>query len=224
LPFVTTIGIYFSFFIPESSPSVFGTVVKCLPIWSLALFVSLSGSGNGQQLSTPHRKVFWGLVFSSVGDACLVWPEYFHHGVFAFAIAQLLFISTFEWYKLNLKLGVAFFAYANIIFWFIGKGVFAHHWLVPVTVFTYAPILSGRGWLAASKFANGDRDWRTLWNLLSVMSFIVSDSTLSLDKFHSHIPSHQLIVMVTYYLSQFCVALAVMKSDDSGKKVKSKSK
>lgn len=41
---------------------------------------------------------------------------------------------------------------------------------------------------------------------------MVSDSVLSLNRFYTVLPYHQEIVMVTYYLAQFAVALTIFGS------------
>lgn len=62
--------------------------VKCLPILSLALFVLLHGVSHPQQHKFS-RRILAGLLFSCVGDALLIWPEYFLHGMAAFGVAQV---------------------------------------------------------------------------------------------------------------------------------------
>lgn len=112
IPFIASIGLYFTLFLPEHIPSLWSTIVKCLPILSLALFTRLhEGFASKTKL---NRKILVGLLFSCVGDACLVWPEYFLHGIGAFAVAQILFIRAAGLEPLNLKLGLVLIPYANV--------------------------------------------------------------------------------------------------------------
>ena len=53
--------------------------------------VSPAAPGSVSKLS----KLFWGLLFSCIGDAYLVFPSYFILGVAAFAISQSIYISMF---------------------------------------------------------------------------------------------------------------------------------
>lgn len=112
IPFIASVVLYFTLFLPEHIPSLLSTIVKCLPILSLALFTTLhEGFANKSKL---NRKILLGLLFSCVGDACLVWPEYFLHGVIAFGVAQIIFIDAAGLEPLNLKLGLVLIPYANI--------------------------------------------------------------------------------------------------------------
>lgn len=43
VPFFKTVAIYFVKFLPDSSPTILSTILKCLPIVSLMLFVLLHG-------------------------------------------------------------------------------------------------------------------------------------------------------------------------------------
>lgn len=112
IPFIASIGLYFTLFIPEHIPSLWSTIVKCLPILSLALFIQLHEDFADK--TKINRKIFLGLLFSCVGDACLIWPDYFFHGVVAFGVAQIIFIKAAGPERLNWKLGFVFIPYANI--------------------------------------------------------------------------------------------------------------
>lgn len=111
-PFIAAIGLYFTLFLPEHIPSTTSTIVKCLPILSLALFTRLHRDFADK--TKLNRKILVGLLFSCVGDACLVWPEYFLHGIVAFGVAQIVFIRAAGLQSLNLKLGLVLIPYANI--------------------------------------------------------------------------------------------------------------
>lgn len=56
----------------------------------------------------------------------------------------------------------------------------------------------------------GCSGWINFWGFIAPLSFMVSDSVLSINKFYSTIPYHQEIVMVTYYAAQFAVALTIL--------------
>lgn len=77
LPFFVAAALFFYLRSPQSPSSITSAGVKAAPVLLLAAMV-LSWSGGQSVLG-----VVGGLVFSAVGDCCLVWPEYFLHGMCA---------------------------------------------------------------------------------------------------------------------------------------------
>ncbi|XP_041132326.1 lysoplasmalogenase-like protein TMEM86A [Polyodon spathula] len=81
VPFLKATCVYFVLWLPTSSPSWFSALIKCLPIFCLWVFLLAHGiSFLGAHSSA--RKILAGLIFSSLGDAFLIWQEqgYFVHG------------------------------------------------------------------------------------------------------------------------------------------------
>lgn len=74
LPVFLSAALYFYLWTPDSPPSIMSAGVKSAPVLLLAAVV-LSWNGGQSVLG-----VVGGLVFSAVGDCCLVWPELFLHG------------------------------------------------------------------------------------------------------------------------------------------------
>lgn len=74
LPFFLAAALYFYMWTPEYPTSITLAGVKSAPVLLLAVAV-LSWNGGQSVLG-----VVGGLVFSAVGDCCLVWPELFLHG------------------------------------------------------------------------------------------------------------------------------------------------
>ncbi|KAJ6641687.1 Lysoplasmalogenase-like protein TMEM86A [Pseudolycoriella hygida] len=208
IPFIASIGLYFTQFIPEHIPSLWATIVKCLPILSLALFTVLHEGFTSK--TKLNRKIFTALLFSCVGDACLLWPEYFLHGVVAFGVAQIIFIVAAGFESLNMKIGLVLFPYANTVLYLVGPGVMSEPPLLAASVFLYSPILFGRVWLTWSKLFRNSPNWTTIFGAIGSFAFLVSDSYLSLNRFYVPLPYHQEIVMLTYYLAQSAVALTVL--------------
>ena len=74
--------------------------VKCAPIFLLNLrscFLKSALNTLIHHKSGHYRKfVLIGLIFSSIGDACLVWEEdCFIHGMLAFGIAHIFYMAAF---------------------------------------------------------------------------------------------------------------------------------
>lgn len=74
LPFFFATAVYFYLWTPNSPASIMTAGVKATPILLLAAVV-LTWNGSQSVLG-----VVGGLVFSAIGDICLVWPELFIHG------------------------------------------------------------------------------------------------------------------------------------------------
>lgn len=82
--------------------------------------------------------------------------------------------------------------------------------LLAAAAFLYSPILLGRVWLTSSKLLRNPFNWTTTFGALGALSFMVSDSYLSLNRFYTPLPYHQEVVMVTYYLAQAAVTLTIL--------------
>ncbi|VEN56784.1 unnamed protein product [Callosobruchus maculatus] len=113
VPFFKTVAIYFVIFIPQDKPSIFSTILKCLPILSLMLFVLLHGMSLGEEYKYS-RRILSGLIFCCIGDALLVWNQYFDIGMFAFIIGHIYYILAFGFKPLNLSLGLALYLLGSL--------------------------------------------------------------------------------------------------------------
>lgn len=56
----------------------------------------------------------FGLAFSCLGDALLIWPQYFVHGMAAFGVAQIMYTSAFGFTPLNAALGATLYSLCMI--------------------------------------------------------------------------------------------------------------
>ncbi|XP_013878681.1 lysoplasmalogenase [Austrofundulus limnaeus] len=219
LPFFLSSALYFYLLTPDSAPSVMSAGVKCAPTLLLAAVV-LSWNGGQSALG-----VAGGLVFSAVGDCCLVWPELFIHGMGAFAVAHLLYSLTFlsgryttysssSWtrflYLLLVMTGGVFYIY---LFPFLRRAPDSD--LLTPGVGIYVVLITVMGVLAIRT--------RRMVTLLGSLTFVVSDVCLALQVFKVLPPMQhgQLVVMVTYYLAQLLIAVgdikAVENKDDFSK-------
>ena len=77
---------------------------------------------------------------------------------------------------------------------------------IPVAV--YAAVLMVMGWQAAEMWL-GWRDWSALAAMFGAVLFLLSDSTLALDKFRAPIAQSSVIVMSTYWAAQLLIAWSV---------------
>lgn len=214
-PFFLASSAYFYLWTPEFAGSTMSAGVKAAPVLLLALVV-LSWNGVHSLLG-----VAGGLVFSAVGDFCLVWPEQmFIHGMGAFAVAHLFYSLTFlssrytsastsssTWprllYPILLLSGGAFYIY---MYPYLQKAP-NPDMLVP-GVGVYVLLIALMGSLAVRT--------RRLTTILGSLVFMVSDLTLAVQVFKvATIEKGTVVVMVTYYLAQLLIAVGDVKAVES---------
>ena len=63
------------------------------------------------------------------------------------------------------------------------------------------------GWAAASRFLLTGQ-LGSLFAFAGAILFIVSDSTLAIDRFKGHFRSAQLLILTTYFIAQWLIALS----------------
>lgn len=188
--------------------------VKSAPVLLLAAVV-LSWNGGQSVLG-----VVGGLLFSAVGDACLIWrEELFLHGMGAFAAAHLLYSLSFlssryathsssSWirflYLILFILGACFYIYLYPFLQKVPKSD-----LLTPAVGIYIFLITLMGVLAIRT--------RRAATLLGSLVFMVSDVVLALKVFKVYTPMEHsnTIIMVTYYLAQLLIAVGDVKAVES---------
>ncbi|XP_068613625.1 lysoplasmalogenase TMEM86A-like [Brachionichthys hirsutus] len=212
LPFFLSTALYFYLWTPGMPASMVSAGVKSAPTFLLAAVVlSWNGSRN-----IPG--VLGGLVFSAVGDCCLVWPELFLHGMGAFAVAHLLYSLTFLSSRYAARPSSSGMRFLYLILCLIGGGFYIGVYpfllkaqnadvLIPA-VGVYVVLITLMGILAIRT--------RHTPTLLGSLSFIVSDLSLAVQVFKVMPPTEHgsILVMTTYYLAQLLIAVGDI---DAGK-------
>ena len=159
------------------------------------------------------------LLFSWIGDCVLLFSNkgelYFIFGLVAFLIAHILLIVLFAKQKST---------HANFkkpLFWvgFICATVYLAGmlwYLIPTLgdlkfpVTAYALTIT----IMLKMALKGTFDWKGNAKyivLLGAAFFVVSDSILAIDKFHSPIESASYLIMITYMIAQFCITDEILK-------------
>ncbi|CAG02714.1 unnamed protein product [Tetraodon nigroviridis] len=206
-------ALYFYLWTPEFPASVTLAGVKAAPVLILAVTV-LSWSGSQSVLG-----VAGGLVFSAVGDCCLVWPDYFLHGMGAFAVAHLLYSLSFLTSRYATYSSSSWSRFLYLILLVVAGGFYTYIYpflktdpraeiLVPA-VGVYVALITLMGTLAART--------RHSLTLLGSLSFMLSDMSLALQVFHVMPPIKHghIVVMVTYYLAQLLIAAGDIKATET---------
>lgn len=210
MPFFKTVAIYFVLFIPAERPSIFGMVIKCLPIFSLIIFVLLHGMSFGDEYAFS-RRIIIGLLFSALGDSFLIWPDYFLYGMAAFGVAQIMYSSAFGFKPLKPKLGAFLYCISAIANYIVIPGL---HGPLLIGVPLYNVLLMTMVWRAMARvqFYEDLWTWTKLCSCAGGIVFALSDSFIALHEFVTPIVYSQVLIMVTYYAAQLGIALSVVDS------------
>ncbi|CAH0560432.1 unnamed protein product [Brassicogethes aeneus] len=213
VPFFKTVAIYFVIFIPADKPSIFGALLKCLPILSLMLFVLLHGMSFGDEYKYS-RRILLGLFFCCLGDAFLIWPNYFEVGMLCFAIGHVHYIFAFDFKPLNLRLGAVVGSTGALAISYLLPGL---NGVLAICVPIYTTIITVMTWrsIARVQFFEDLWTWSKLCSCVGAIFFAVSDTILAIDKFRHNFEYAQVLVMPTYYAAQLGIALSVVDSKSS---------
>lgn len=219
LPFFLSSALYFYLWTPDLPASITAAGVKSAPTLLLAAVV-LSWNRGQSVLG-----VVGALVFSAVGDCCLVWPELFLHGMGAFAVAHLLYTIAFlssHYAAYRSSSGIAFIflillvsggGFYIYLYPFLQKAPNSDMITPAVGLYIFLIVLMGTSAIRTGHIST----------LVGSLFFMLSDMSLALQVFKVTPPiSHgHLIVMVTYYLAQLLIAVgdvwAVENKDDFAK-------
>ncbi|KAF5301440.1 hypothetical protein FQA39_LY02169 [Lamprigera yunnana] len=208
VPFFKTLAIYFVVFIPQDQPSVLATILKCLPIIGLVIFIVLQSKSTSTE-NKFSKCILLGLLFSCLGDALLIWPGCFDFGVFSFLIGHLMYINAFRFEPLNLKLGAGCYIISLlgiVFFWSKLHGILTFG--API----YSAVIMTMVWRAIARVKFTERKWS--WSkgaaCLGAIIFAISDFFVGYNRFYGMFPYDQLIIMTTYYTAQFGLALSIL--------------
>ncbi|XP_017778608.1 PREDICTED: lysoplasmalogenase-like protein TMEM86A isoform X2 [Nicrophorus vespilloides] len=208
VPFFAAIILYFSVFIPHTEPTYLAALIKCLPIITLMIFVVWYSKFSNVRVQAYGRRIFFGLLFSCIGDYCLIWPDYFPLGMLSFAIGHINYITAFGFSTRNLPVAVVTYTITALGCLYLMPGLTGI--LIP-GVPIYSIILNTMMWRAVSRMNNGKPITSTkILTAIGAVCFVVSDLIIGLDRFKFKIPYDQELIMSTYYVAQFGIALSIL--------------
>lgn len=153
--------------------------------------------------------VIAGLLCSLAGDSFLMLPgdRYFVPGVASFLLAHLFYIAAYRsrgGFGFTWWLAAIYLAYAVTLLYLL----WPHLGSLRIPVIIYAAVLMVMGWQAAEMWLTW-QDWSALAALLGAILFLLSDSTLALNKFRAPIRQSSVIIMSTYWAAQLLIAWSV---------------
>jgi len=165
-----------------------------------------------------RRILLVALIFSWFGDVVLMFSGqaelFFIIGLLLFLISHVFYIELFykqRRHKNPLK-NLFFWACCGVVVYYL-KTMLELLWpdlgelKIPVSV--YAVTILVMLALAFKVYFSSKSQARYLV-LLGAVLFVVSDSLLAINKFHSPLPYASLLIMATYLLAQFCLVLGMI--------------
>ena len=201
-------------------------VMKCAPIVFLIAVVAAqmrqgytpaTADAQAPGLRQKQSRLFWGLVFSCIGDAYLVFPEFFLFGVVAFSIAQAIYVSLFGG-----GLELFFAAESNEVM--SGLAIASVTTLAVICILpklkrvmvipcmVYACLISLMLWSAVVQLQKKPSDENVVGAVGACM-FFTSDLLLTVNRWRLQIPYAQVLIMLTYYTGQLFIVGSVLGTE-----------
>lgn len=152
--------------------------------------------------------ILCGLLLSTLGDIFLMLPkDRFIPGLLSFLLVHIAYIIaflvelqlTYTW-SLILPLAVIAMAYLRLLWPSLAE--------MKIPVFVYMSIIVVMAWISGERyFSLGDM--ASLYACVGALIFLFSDATLAFDRFKQQFHSAYAVIIVSYYLAQYFIALSV---------------
>lgn len=190
-------------------------ILKCLPI-VLLLFTCVSvvqtfgrGPVGHTELTTQFGSVFFGLLFSCIGDFYLVFDGFFIHGIVSFAIAQAIYVGLFHGHTLispspsyNEVIAAAGIAVVSlsVYFYLLPK----LNRILAACLFGYCVLISLMLWSSFAQMLHC-HNASTVVGAIGAGMFYTSDLLLGVNRWRIKIMFGPELIMITYYVAQFLI-------------------
>lgn len=175
---------------------------------TMLVILTLAVVGRGRASSRYANLVLAGLACSLVGDVFLMLPtDQFVPGLVSFLIGHLFYIAAF-------RFGISGFGPAWLPLPFCAYGLAALLILFPglgdmrLAVIGYLLVILTMAWQSAVRW-NARRDQSSGFALLGALLFVVSDSLIALNRFHTRFYLAPALIMSTYFVAQWLIAVSV---------------
>jgi uncharacterized membrane protein YhhN len=165
-----------------------------------------------QAQPTYRRAVLAGLLLSTAGDIFLMLPQ----DRFVFGLASFLLAHIAYLYALTRHRGLQPWRWPFLAYALVAGLVLALLWprlpqALQIPVLVYVIALAGMAAQAAA-VATQRAHAGAMAAALGGFSFVVSDATLALDRFHTPWPGAVVLVLASYWLAQFLIGMSVWRS------------
>jgi len=188
---------------------VLHALTKPIPMICLMGLVTLWAPASFYRMA-----ILVGFVFSLGGDIFLMPPlGIFLGGLGSFLIGHICYIAAFSSGGVPLRpvRVIPFLLFGVPIAAYLYPGLSAAD-RIPVII--YMCVILTMGWRAAARIGHGGENRSAQWaGLIGAVVFIISDTTIALDKFKPElgIPGAGFIIMATYWAGQVGIALSVRR-------------
>ncbi len=173
------------------------------PLTMLAI-ISMAFLNSFSPMSFYQQAILAGLIFSTVGDVFLINDKkFFVYGLICFLLGHLCFIAAF-YSSPNFPSVIFYLIYVAFFLTILWKNLDK----LKIPVIVYAVTLALMSWLALSRYFELN-DSKTLFAFLGSISFVASDSLLAYNKFKKPFSIAPLLILGTYFLAQWLIALSV---------------
>ncbi|MEJ5229686.1 MAG: lysoplasmalogenase [Pseudothermotoga sp.] len=152
--------------------------------------------------------VFFGLLFGLLGDVFLEKSESFLHGMIAFLIGHLFYSFAFV-----LRFSFPAFRFILIVYAFLLFLYFVvlhkHLGKMRLPIFVYVLVI---GWMFCTTFSVLNKEIYFLRVLLPLAGglFVFSDFCIAVDKYIRRLPTRDVIVLASYFLSQWIISISTI--------------
>ena len=153
--------------------------------------------------------MFLGFFFSLSGDTFLMFngEKYFMFGLGSFLITHIFYIFTFSrnWLKTNTLARISFIGF-SLIMLFLLKNNVGNSLIIPIVIYMITITIMA---ISASERNTNSESFRMV--LLGAILFLLSDSLIAIDKFIVPISFQTFLIMGTYVLAQYLIAIGFLK-------------
>lgn len=150
-----------------------------------------------------------GLLLSILGDVFLMLPkDRFIPGLLSFLVAHLAYIMafsidlelTYSW-ALILPLIITALVYLTLLWPSLAE--------MKAPVFVYMSIIVVMAWVSGERYF-GLSTSASLYAFIGALVFLFSDAMLAFDRFKKQFHSAYAVIIVSYYVAQYFIALSVI--------------
>lgn len=164
------------------------------------------------QLSPELNDYVWlillGLLLSTLGDIFLMQPkDRFIPGLLSFLVAHVAYIIAFSM-QLELTYTWALITPLFIIAILYLTMLWSSLAEMKVPVLVYMSIIVVMAWISGERYFSLDST-ASLYAFIGAIVFLFSDATLAFDRFKKQFHSAYGVIIVSYYLAQYFIALSV---------------